>query len=90
VKKPVVKKRLVRRRGSADEHKTREDLTKVVHERAANVRMRVVVEVDVSEEEFARDTFNEVVIDWARTLENFNAQGDCKIVLLTTEELAVR
>lgn len=50
----------------------------------AKVRMRVVVEIDVDDDSYSRDTFNEHVIETVRGLEEDN-RGE--IVFLTTEEL---
>lgn len=50
----------------------------------AKVRMRIVVEIDVDDDSYSRDTFNEHVIETVRGLEEDN-RGE--IVFLTTEEL---
>ena len=66
---------------------TVEDLTKTMREKGVKVRMRVVIEIEVPEDKFARDEFNATVVEWAQTLENFDSGGDGEVVLLTTEEL---
>jgi hypothetical protein len=88
-KAKVVKRRIRPGRGPREERVgTREDLTTTFKKDRVTekVRMRVVIEVDLPEDTFSRDAFNETVIEWAKTLENFDAAEDCEVVLLTTEE----
>lgn len=78
-KKPKTRAGVATRPGS-----TAEDLMQELRDTGAKVRMRIVVEIDVDDDSYSRDTFNEHVIETVRGLEEDN-RGE--IVFLTTEEL---
>jgi hypothetical protein len=77
LKKPKPRAGEARRRAT-------EDLTTSLREKGAKVRMRIVLDVDVDEDDFGRDDFNEHVVEAANRLED---ELGGTVVLLTTEEI---
>lgn len=71
-------------RAGAPTRSTAEDLLPNLRDTGAKVRMRVVLELDVEEDNFDREAFNERTVEVMRQMEHDDLG---EIVYLTTEEI---
>lgn len=84
----MIKKTKTRAKVGRPKRSTVQDLTALAKEKPGPMqRMRVVIEVNVPDEMYARAEFNETVVTWAADLLNNLAHDGGEVVFLSTEEV---